>query len=364
MTGRALQAKPQPDHEHVSKLSTGTILFLISAAALTLYELQLVLLPFVLAGVVSYICTPAIEFVSTRMHLPRLAVAILAFLILLGIGGGIGLLGVPPLLAEVKHILTDFQSTVDNFARSVVGNRTINLFGQQMNAQQLGSQITGALRDWVANARVLTLVVGSALVSTFGLFLTLTLLFFFLVNGPMIVRGLLWLIPPGQRPLIEDHILSILDPVLRRYFIGVIAVVCFAAVFAYIGLGLVLGVPHAIFLALVTGVLEAIPIVGPIAAAAIAGVIALQHNSGFAAIIGYGVYLAALRLSIDQLFGPVVLGAAGRVHPALVIFCFLAGGSLFGIVGVIMAVPIALVIKATLSVLYDEPPSKIVEAKK
>lgn len=364
MTSRVLRANSQPDHQHVSTLSTGTILFLISAAALAMYELQWVLLPFVLSGVASYICIPVIGYLTAKTRLPRLVVAICAFLVVLGIGIVIGLIGVPPLLREMKNFTADFRLMIDNFARSVAGKGTVNLFGQQMDAQQLGNQITGAVRDWLSNARVITAILGSALMTTFGLFLTLTLLFFFMVSGPAIVRGLLWLIPPGQRSLIEDHILSNLDPVLRRYFIGVIAIVCFAAVFAYLGLGLVLAVPHAVFLAIVTGVLEAIPMVGPIAAAAIAGAIALAHNSGLAAIIGYGIYLAALRLSIDQLFGPIVLGAAGRVHPALIIFCFLAGGSLFGVAGVIMAVPVALVIKTTLLVLYDEMPSKLSNPEK
>jgi predicted PurR-regulated permease PerM len=224
-----------------------------------------------------------------------------------------------------------------------------------MDAPQLANAIGKATREWIGNARILSAIAGGVFVSGFGFLLTLVLLFFFMVTGPSIVRGLLWLVPPGQRPLIEDHILLQLDPVLRRYFIGVVAVVCFAAVFAYVGLGLVLGVPHAAFLALITGFLEAVPIAGPITAAAIAGLVALQHNSGLAAIIGYATYLTVLRLSIDQLFGPLVLGAAGRVHPALIIFCFLAGGALFGVVGVIIAVPAALVIKATLATLYDEP---------
>jgi predicted PurR-regulated permease PerM len=62
-----------------------------------------------------------------------------------------------------------------------------------------------------------------------------------------------------------------------------------------------------------------------------------------------------LRLSIDQLLGPIVLGKASRVHPVGVIFCFLAGGMLFGIVGIILAVPVALVVRTTLAILYDEP---------
>lgn len=355
MSQPAFRARPEADHEHVSRISTGTILFIITAAALTLYELQLVLIPFVLAGVVSYICAPAIAFASARTGLPRALVAIILFLALVALGGIIGLLGIPPLAGELKRIATDFQGVLDQVAKTLIDGRTVSIFGQPMNAEQLADMLGKAIRERVVNARVLAVVAGTAFVSGFGFLLTLVLLFFFMVTGPSIVRSLLWLVPPGQRSLIEDHILSQLDPVLRRYFIGVVAVVCFAAVFAYAGLGLVLGVPHAVFLALLTGILEAVPIVGPAIAAIIAGLVAIQHNSGLGAIIGYAVYLTALRLSIDQLFGPIVLGAAGRVHPALIIFCFLAGGTLFGVVGVIIAVPVALVIKATLSALYDEP---------
>lgn len=354
MNGRARRTRSQADHEHVSRISTGTILFVITAAAVTLYELQLVLIPFVLAGVVSYICAPAIAFVSARARLPRALVAILLFLIIVGLGATIGWLGIPPLTREVVHVATHFQETLNRIAEAI-SSGAASLLDQPLDAQQVANEIGQAVRSWVGNARALSIVAGGAFVGGFGLILTLVLLFFFMVSGPTMVRGLLWLVPPGERPLIEDHILRQLDPVLRRYFIGVVAVVCFATAFAYAGLGLVLGIPHAIFLALITGILEAIPIVGPAIAAVIAGLVAIQHNSGIGAIIGYAVYLTALRLSIDQLFGPFVLGAAGRVHPALVIFCFLAGGTLLGVVGVIIAVPIALIIKTTLSVLYDEP---------
>ena len=355
MNPRALRARPRADHEHVSRISTGTILFIITATAFTLYELRLILIPFALAAVVSYICAPAIAFASARFRLPRALVSIVAFLIILAFGAVVGWLGFPPLVREFTHMATDFHGALDKLAETLVGSGKVSLLGQSMDAHQLADTMSHAIRNWLANARVLSMIAGTAFVSGFGFLLTLVLLFFFMLTGPSIVRGLLWLVPPGQRPLIEDHILLQLDPVLRRYFIGVVAVVCFATVFAYIGLGLVLGVPHAVFLALITGILEAIPIVGPAVAAAIAGLVAIQHNSGLAAIIGYAAYLTALRLSIDQLFGPLVLGAAGRVHPALIIFCFLAGGALFGVVGVITAVPVALVIKATLSVLYDEP---------
>jgi predicted PurR-regulated permease PerM len=52
----------------------------------------------------------------------------------------------------------------------------------------------------------------------------------------------------------------------------------------------------------------------------------------------------------------VVLGRAARLHPTVIIFCFLSGGLLFGIAGMILAVPVALTIKVTLATLYGELP--------
>ena len=66
------------------------------------------------------------------------------------------------------------------------------------------------------------------------------------------------------------------------------------------------------------------------------------------------MYATVLRLSIDQLIGPLVLGRAARLHPTVVIFCFLAGGLLFGVAGVILAVPLALTIRVTLQALYED----------
>ena len=83
--------------------------------------------------------------------------------------------------------------------------------------------------------------------------------------------------------------------------------------------------------------------------------VAIQEAKSVWSIAAYAIYATALRLSIDQLVGPLVLGKAAQVHPTLVIFCFLAGGAVFGIVGVVLAVPIALTVKVVLAAIYEEP---------
>jgi predicted PurR-regulated permease PerM len=344
----------QPDHEHVGKISTQTTIFVLIAIALILYEIQWILPPFVLAGVLAYVSTPAIEWSGARTGLPRWFVALAIFAMFLTLASVIGYLGIPPFVRAMTHVFNDFESIIRAFAERMIGDGKISLLGQPMNAEELAQAAGNGLRDWFSQTRIVAGLSGALFGTMLGLVLTLVLLCYFLLSGPSIARGLLWLVPPQQRPLIM-HIWSFVDPLLKRYFIGVAIVVAYASVAAYIGLGVALGIPHAAPLALITGVLEMIPMVGPGASALIAGLVAIHYAAGIGAIIAYAIYATALRISIDQLFGPLALGAAARLHPVLVIFCFLSGGLLFGVVGVILAGPMALVVKTTLTVLYDEP---------
>jgi predicted PurR-regulated permease PerM len=174
-----------------------------------------------------------------------------------------------------------------------------------------------------------------------------------LFGGRSMEEGLFWLLPPSRRDF-AHRVWDKLSPILRHYFFGVFCVVVYASTAAFIGLGLILDIHHATFLALITGLLEVIPVVGPAASGTIAGLVAIQQAKGSWNILEYVMYAIALRISIDQFFAPIVLGKAAYLRPVLVIFCFLTGGMLFGVVGVIMAVPAALTVKAFLGGVYQE----------
>jgi len=222
-----------------------------------------------------------------------------------------------------------------------------------MNTHDLVQNVLVRVRDWIGQTDQIELLVGYSFVAFMGAFLAIVLLFYFLADGKRVAAGLFWIVPPHRRPLVA-RIWARLDPVLMRYFIGVIAVVAYATVAAYIGLGVILGIKQAVFLALLTGILETVPVVGPTSAAVIAGLASLRTASGLINIVEYAAYATLLRLSIDQIVGPIVLGRAAHVHPVLIIFCFLAGGIVLGIPGVILAVPIALLVKSTLATIYGD----------
>ncbi len=328
---------------------------IIAAAALAvfLYFIKLILLPFLLPAVLAYICTPLLDRLAARTRWPRWLFAVLFFAFFFIVGALFAEFAGVRMIAEARAVAADLQGTLERFARNALGNQQLHLFGNTVDAHQLVQGLLARLRDWLGQSDVLITLAGYSLVAVMGVFLTAVLLFYFLISGRRVARGIFWMVPPHRRAL-ADRIWQRLDPVLTRYFIGIIVVMIYATAASYVGLKYFLGIEHAVLLALLTGILETVPVIGPTSAAVIAGLVSLRTATGFMSIIDYALYATALRLSIDQFIGPLVLGTAAHVHPVLIIFCFLAGGIVFGIPGIIMAVPVALLIKSTLATLYGD----------
>ncbi|HTP92744.1 MAG TPA: AI-2E family transporter [Xanthobacteraceae bacterium] len=350
--------KPRP----IDRLRTGvlgdsgenrTLLLVGAAIVLVLYLIRDILLPFVVAGVVAYICTPLITWLTKRTGWPRSIFAALVFLVLIGSAMLFVAVAGHYLVAETTGTAGDLQGTIEHLARATTGDQPIRLFGQTIDPAELARTMLQRIGDWFRQVNGLALVAGYGLAAIMGTFLTAALLCYFLLTGPSIGRGLLWTVPPSRRAVVV-RIAAQLDPLLKRYFIGMLAIVVYAIVASYIGLGVVLGIGHAPLLAVLTGILETVPIVGTTLAAIIAGLVSLHTATGFMSILAFTVYAIALRLSIDQIVGPLVLGGAAHVHPVVVIFSFFAGAVLFGVPGVILAVPAALAGKIVLANLYGE----------
>lgn len=332
---------------------TRAVVLAASAIAVFLYFIKAILLPFLLAAIIAYICTPLLDRLARRTRWPRLLFAIAAFLMILGITGSVLGYAAQHLAAEARIIAADLPDMLERLIREALGDQPVHLFGQSLSAHEIAQSAFENLRDLVGQTGGLAIVTGYSLATIMGVFLTLVLLFYFLADGHSVARGLFWIVPPHRRPL-ATRIWTRLDPVLMRYFIGIFAIVIYATAAAYVGLGVILNIRHAVLLALLTGILETVPVIGTTSAAIIAGLVSLRSATGLMSIFAYALYAIVLRLSIDQLVGPIVLGRAAHVHPALIIFCFLAGGVVYGIPGIILAVPVALLIRSTLATLYGD----------
>src|SRR5207244_3146647 len=108
----------------------------------------------------------------------------------------------------------------------------------------------------------------------------------------------------------------------------------------YVVLTFVFRLPFAVAIAFATGLLEVIPLLGPILATTIAASVALAHGGpglALAVIVAYFV----LRQIEDQVVMPLVVGRAVHLHPVATLFAVLAGGTIAGVLGMLLAVPTA-----------------------
>jgi predicted PurR-regulated permease PerM len=327
----------------------------LAVLAVLLYEIRIALLPFIFAVAVAFVLDPLIRRLQRRLGTPRWPVAVAFYLLVLAILGGAGYWVGPAAAHSVMHVVAGAPNILRHFFGEVLGGKGITLFGQTYTPDKLVQALGGVLAGAVG-LTALEHVVGLAASVIFGGFLTLVLMPYFMISAPRLSAGTIWLLPPEHRGSVEELLPKII-PILRRYLVGLAIVVSYTTSVAWIGFGPIFHLPDAGLLAVVVGVLELVPVIGPVVSASLVAVIAIQQSGIVAAALLFG-FAIALRLSIDNLVGPLVLGEAAHVHPVVVIISFVCGAILFGVVGLLIAVPLAVCLKITLSHYYAEPVAK------
>ena len=276
----------------------------------------------------------------------------MVYVLILAILGGTAYWIGTTAVADLMQVVARAPEILRRFIGEAIGSQSITFFGQTYTpddlVQALGREVQG-----IIGLTVVERAAGLAISVLFGTFLTLVLMPYFMISAPRLAAGSIWLLPPERRRSVEDLLPKIV-PALRRYQIGLFLVVDYTSGVGWIGFGLVFHLPHAILLAITVSVLELVPVIGPFASATIVGLIAVQQNGIWAAAFLFA-FAIGLRLSIDNVVGPLVLGQAARIHPVIVIISFVCGAILFGVVGLLLAVPIAVCIKTTLQQYYAEP---------
>lgn len=315
------------------------------------YTLRYTLVPFVFATMIGFVLDPVLASSAQRLHGHRWPMALLLSVLIIGFAGfGVYWVG-STAFHDFSQMFAKLPHLIRSGVRSLVGARGVTLFGRHYSPQQASATIINGGSNLINAAQVMLAVkIGVGTVA--GFVLTLVLIPYFLVSGRRLADGALWLIPPERRRSVQQ-MLPQLVPMLRRYVAGLFCVVTYTAVVAYIGLGLIFHVKAAALLSVVVGFLELIPVVGPITSMALIGLTASQQNLWSAVFLM--AYALALRLSIDNLVGPFALGRAVTIHPVVVIFGFVIGAMLFGIIGLLLAVPTAACIKLVLEHYYAEP---------
>lgn len=315
------------------------------------YTLRYTLVPFVFAIVIGFVLDPVVDASARRLRGHRWPMSVLLTILIVG-GVGFGIYWIGDRAAhDLSGIVARLPQMIEDAGRWLAGPQGISLFGSHYTPRQMSALTTQGAANALSAAQVmLALQVGVGAVA--AVVMTFVLVPYFLISGRRLAEGAIWLIPPERRGSVRE-MLPKLIPMLRRYVVGLCGVVVYTAVMAYVGLGVIFHVPAASLLAVAVGFLELIPVVGPITSMLLMGLSAAQIGT-FSAIF-LMLYALALRLSIDNLIGPFLLGGAVTVHPVVVIFAFIIGAMLFGIIGLLLAVPTAACIKVILAHYYAEP---------
>jgi len=316
------------------------VLLLLAAAVYVIYRVGDIVRPFIWAAVLSYVLLPLVRLIELRVIHHRGAAAAIVFLGLLAlIASGTRVL-VPLVMEQMTMFQRSLPELVSNAQNTIV--ESLNQLGMGDVQPLVFGPAGNAPVEFTRNAAnfAVPFIVGLGhFLLEFLIFLIAT--FFLLRDWPRLIAWIGRLAPRRYRhelvPLGQQ-----VNVLLGRYVRGQLVLIVIMWVVTTIGLT-AFGVPFSFLLGFIPGLLEIIPIIGPITAGAIASLVALGHPNPF----GWSqlIYVAAiaimytiLRHAEDYFVIPLVIGRIVRLHPAVVIFALLGGGALFGLIGVLLAV--------------------------
>jgi predicted PurR-regulated permease PerM len=276
-----------------------------------------------------------------RLHVSRPLGALVVYLALVLVAVGIGWLLFNPIVSQAGELadqtptyLAQAQTWLEDMQRALLANDALS---QALTA--LGSEAVASLQS-VAPALLqfpLTLVSG-----VFGVLLSsvliVTMSVFWLMSADKLRAFVLDLIPEHARPG-GALLFSDLGRTLGGWVRGTLVAMLLIGAFTALGLAL-LGVPYALLLGLLAGVLELIPYLGPWISGAVAVLVALVAVDPFKALQVTGLFFI-VQLAEGNLVQPLVMSWAVRIDPLLVLVAVTLGAQVLGIVGALLAVPIA-----------------------
>ena len=350
----ALNAPPQPHDWTFRRVVWATLV--VAAVILgfwLFYRFNEVVFILFIAIVIGTVIRPAVAWLHHRGLSPTAAV-ILVYLLLLSLLTGFLLLLLPVIVKQGTSIAADVPGYYQNLHQWMVSypNQWILRLSQFLPSslpslspgQQTGQQVMASAGQALGYVTLLGRVIFIAIV-------ILVLAFYWTLDGPRTIQSFLLLLPQGQRESISD-LVAAMESKVGFYVAGqgfLCLVIGVMALLAY----LLIGLPNALVLALLAGVLEAVPMLGPLLGALPAATVALSISpSRLVWVIVATVIIQQLE---NSLLVPRVMKKAVGVNPFVTLVALFAFSTLFGIAGALMAIPLAAIIQLLLNSFVFHP---------
>lgn len=315
--------------------------------------LRLLLPSLALAGILVYLLNPIVKWLE-RHGLHRILGTAAAYLLVIGAAVGLSFV-VLPLLAEQTAELIDQVPDMAVALQDTI-NRQIARWGmgQRVALDPGAIETQTALQDFFDQnsdqvfglLRVVAAVVGGLLAGLVIFILAPVLAFYALADLPRLSEGLRRLLPPSSRSEVVDVGRRILATV-GSYVRGQMIVALFVAIATSIGLGLI-GLPFWALVGAAAGVFNLIPFVGPFVGGALGVLVALVAGDGLPQAALVVVVMVVVQQIDNHVITPGVLSRSVRVHPITIIVALTVAASLFGILGMLVAIPVLAATKLVL----------------
>jgi predicted PurR-regulated permease PerM len=325
------------------------IVLIIVGVVLTLYVLYLLRKPItwiLIALFLAVALTPPVNYLNRYM--PRGLAIGAVYLSLLAAIVALGLLLIPPIVSQVNKLADNAPQYAQDVQDYVKKNKKLRKLEDDYNITDKLQTEAQKLPDKLGGAAGLLKDVGFGIVnSVFALVTILVLTAFMLSSGPQWRRSFLELQPPDRRERFA-RILDRMSSAVSSYVIGAFTVSLIDGLAAFIVLT-ILGVPFAAPLAIVMGVMSLIPLVGATIGAVIVGIVTAFSDFPTDTII-WTIYAIAYQQFENNVIQPQVQKRTVRVHPFVVLVAVLCGSTLLGVLGALVAIPVA----ASMEILVKE----------
>lgn len=313
------------------------------------FLLKGIFIPFVLGFLLAYVLAPAVDKLES-MKIPRPAAILLAYVFFLGVLVLLIFYAIPPLIRDLNGLVDlipvytrYIQETIgqmqDGFSRFPIPEGVKQVVNETIvRVEQLTLQFIHGFIESLINI----------VEQSFNLFLTPIVSYYLLRDFHFLGGYVLKAVPVRYR---DDLVLlgKEINQVLRNFIKGSLLLAFIVGVLATVGLYLI-GMNFPVLLGVLVALTNIIPYFGAIISAIPALLLALAKSKWLA------LYVLGLMILIQQIEGnilsPRILGDSVGLHPLAIIFALLAGGQLWGFVGLLLAVPLAAILKVFVKQLY------------
>ncbi|MBI5633802.1 MAG: AI-2E family transporter [Nitrospirae bacterium] len=323
-------------------------LLLTGLLAIMVYYTSGLLVLILIAGIIAYLLSNVIkriEYLGIKRSMAVAAVYVGAGLLLIGAD----ILLLPCLQQETRNLTEKLPEITQQAEAAFQDLRGYPLAGDVI--EKILS-IMAQPSHLLSNMLNMPDLFSQAASAAFAMILIPFFVFFILKDWPaMLKRTMLWI--PSAYVETSIAALSEIDLLAGRYLRG-LALEC-SSVGAMAALGLaMLGVNYPVTLGIVTAAANIIPYIGPIISCLIACLIAFIQFKSAGAVLNIVLLYTAVRLLDDFLVQPLTIGRSVKLHPMLLVITIIAGQKLFGIMGMVLAVPAVTILQKVVVIFLDD----------